>query len=69
MQKSVYKSTDFSLAVGLGYYAQNQVSGFDLRYNPGFANIEDNSSGSGKEGSVRNNVIQLSIFYMFTDKD
>ncbi len=69
MQRASINRRIFSFAVGLGYYSKTAGIGFDFRYNLGLTNIEDNSSGSGKEGSVRNNVIQLSLFYLFNNKD
>lgn len=67
--KNAYKSTDFSFAFGMGYYAKNSGLGFDFRYNLGLSNIEDNSSSLSQGGAVKNNVIQLSMFYLLNDKD
>ena len=67
--KSAYKSTDFSFAFGLGYYSGSSGLGFDFRFNLGLTNIEDNSSSLSQGGSVKNNVIQLTMFYLFNNKD
>ena len=66
--KNGYKSTDFSFVFGFGYLIKPAGLGFDLRYNLGLSNIEDNSSSISLGGSIKNSVTQLSIFYMFRGK-
>jgi hypothetical protein len=64
--KSDYKSTDFSWAIGAGYQTSSNI-GIDARYNIGLSNIATdatNSSGTGS-GTVKNGVFQISLFYMF----
>lgn len=57
--KSDINSTDFSWAFGAGYLSHTRL-GFDARYNVGISDIS--KSGSTK---LRNNVVQLGIFYQF----
>ncbi len=59
--KSSHKSTDFSAALGVGYLSSINL-GFDARYNLGLTNT---SSSDPADGSIKNGVIQFSIFYMF----
>jgi hypothetical protein len=59
--KDSYKSTDFSWAFGAGYQLPSLPLGIDLRYNLGLANI---AAGDG-DGSVKNGVFQLGVFYLF----
>ena len=63
--KSIFKSTDFSGTLGIGYLSSLNI-GIDARYNLGFNNIA--KSGDESEGSAKNGVAQLSIFYMFGGK-
>ena len=57
--KEHVKSTDICGVLGIGYLTSLNL-GIDARYNLGFTNI--NKDG---DGTVKNNVIQLSVFYMF----
>jgi hypothetical protein len=56
--KDFLKSTDFSGAVGLAYQMETGLN-FAARYNLGFGNILDG------DGDLKNNVIQISVGYMF----
>ena len=58
--KENVKSADFSGVVGLGFLSSINL-GVDARYNLGFANIAKEASGV----KIKNNVIQVSVFYMF----
>jgi len=58
--KDAFKSADFAASFGLGYQFPFNV-GIDARYNLGLNNIAKDSEGS----TAKNNVAQLSIFYMF----
>ncbi|WP_228851898.1 porin family protein [Aegicerativicinus sediminis] len=60
----LFNDFDFGLAVGLSYKIMPNlfVSG---RYNLGLSNINNDSGDFESEGSNQNNVIQLSIGYMF----
>jgi opacity protein-like surface antigen len=57
--KELFKSTDFSGALGLGYKLETGLN-FAARYNLGLGNIIDFDGGD-----VKNNVFQLSVGYMF----
>lgn len=63
------KSTDVSWALGGGFMSPINL-GFDIRYNLGLTNI-NNASLSDEQaapiptGSVRNGVLQISVFYLF----
>ena len=57
--KDHVKSTDISGVLGIGYLTSLNL-GIDARYNLGFTNI--NKDG---DGTVKNNVIQLGVFYIF----
>ena len=57
--KNDYNSADFSWAFGLGYLSKAKL-GFDARYNVGISDIVKSSSVK-----VRNNVVQLGLFYQF----
>ena len=61
--KSSYKSTDISWAFGLGYLVKQINAGIDVRYNLGITNIESNASASN--GTTRNSVFQVGVFYLF----
>jgi hypothetical protein len=54
---------DFGYAAGLGYQLP-AGPGIGLRYNGGFKNINEYSSGR----SIRNSVFQLYLFYMLVGK-
>ncbi|MDP4149382.1 MAG: porin family protein [Bacteroidota bacterium] len=67
--KSQYKSTDLSWALGAGYLSPVNV-GFDIRYNLGLTDFSNGSpagmqSTPVQNGSVRNSVIQIGVFYLF----
>lgn len=57
--KDELKGTDFSGVVGLGYKMDSGLN-FAARYNLGLGNIAESG-----EGDLKNNVIQLSVGYMF----
>ncbi|MFT3934375.1 MAG: porin family protein [Chitinophagaceae bacterium] len=57
--KQYFKSTDFSGVLGVGYLSSMNL-GVDLRYNLGFTNIAKDANGS-----VKNGVFQLGVFYLF----
>ncbi|HEX9512520.1 MAG TPA: porin family protein [Puia sp.] len=67
--KDQFKSTDLSWALGAGYLAPIDL-GFDIRYNLGLNNI-NNATVSGMQnapvqnGSIKNSVVQIGIFYLF----
>ncbi|MDP4130616.1 MAG: porin family protein [Bacteroidota bacterium] len=63
-EKSAYKSTDFSWAFGLGYLISGLNAGIDARYNLGVSNIVKDSNN----GTAKNSVFQLGIFYLFGQK-
>jgi hypothetical protein len=54
-----FKTIDFSWSVGLGYLSYSGF-GVDGRYNIGVSNINDAGTAT-----VRNNVFQVGVFYMF----
>lgn len=56
--KDLFKSTDFSGALGLGYKLESGLN-FAARYNLGLGSVVDG------DGDLKNNVIQLSVGYMF----
>jgi hypothetical protein len=58
--RSLYKSTDFSWAFGFGYLVKSINTGIDARYNLGLTNNEV----IGSNGSVKNSVIQVGVFYV-----
>ena len=60
--KSSFKSTDFSGVIGIGYLSSLNL-GVDARYNLGFSNIIKTTSTD--DGSAKNGVIQIGVFYMF----
>jgi hypothetical protein len=67
--KSQYKSTDFSWALGVGYISPINL-GLDIRYNLGLNNINNASTGGTQtapvqEGTIRNSVLQIGVFYLF----
>jgi Outer membrane protein beta-barrel domain len=59
--KSLFKSTDFSGVLGIGYLSQLKV-GIDARYNLGLSKIGD---GSFSNTTIKNKVFQVSLFYLF----
>ncbi len=58
--KSLLKSTDFSLALGLGWDAPFGLT-FDGRYNLGLS--DNNNDPSATSGSIKNQVFQFSVGY------
>lgn len=67
--KNQYKAIDFAWSLGCGYLSPVNL-GFDIRYNLGLSNFS-NVSASGAQnapvqnGSVKNSVVQIGIFYLF----
>lgn len=59
--KDYYKGLDFGLGLGLGYKFENGLN-FSARYNIGLSNVSDEDSD---DFSIKNNVFQLSVGYMF----
>jgi hypothetical protein len=67
--KSQYKSTDFAWTLGAGYLSPVNI-GFDIRYNLGLTDFSNAStsgmqSGPVQNGSVKNSVVQIGVFYLF----
>jgi len=66
--KSQYKSTDFGWALGVGYMSPINL-GLDIRYNLGLNNINNASTSTEnvpvQQGSIKNSVVQIGIFYQF----
>jgi hypothetical protein len=58
--KETSNNIDFSASVGLGYLTKSGL-GFDARYNHGFSNMYERSSGF----EAQSRVIQLGLFYQF----
>jgi len=54
-----FKTVDFAWSAGLGYLTYSGI-GVDARYNFGISNIND-----AQNATVRNNVFQIGLFYMF----
>jgi Outer membrane protein beta-barrel domain len=63
--KSSFKSTDFSWVFGLGFLTSANI-GIDARYNLGLSNIE--KGGMYNTGTLKNSVIQISLFYLFVNQ-
>lgn len=63
--KSLFKSTDISVALGAGYNITENF-GLSARYNLGLVNIANNA-GDGL--SVKNAVIQVGFFYLFGEQE
>jgi hypothetical protein len=59
--KDQFKSTDFSWAVGIGYLIKSVNVGIDARYNIGLSNVAKSSG----DGSAKNSVFQVGLFYVF----
>jgi Outer membrane protein beta-barrel domain len=55
------QSTDFSWDFGIGYKIPIINLGADLRYNLGLTNVNKDASN----GTVKNSVYQVGLFYMF----
>ena len=67
--KSQLKSTDLSWALGAGYCSPFNV-GFDIRYTLGLSNInqttaEGQTSAPMPNGTMKNSVVQIGVFYIF----
>lgn len=65
--RSELKSTDISLALGVGWDLPLRLS-IDARYNWGLSDIEDDiviGQGSGAPGTTKNQVWQFSLGYKF----
>lgn len=60
--KDFYKTTSFSIPVGLGYLTTYGL-GIDARYNFGITDIVKNNSGN----AARSNVFQFGLFYQFSN--
>ncbi|WAC03840.1 porin family protein [Lacinutrix neustonica] len=60
--KDSFKSIDFGAGVGLGYKLESGLN-FSARYNLGLANIAEDVEG--QDFSIQNNVIQVSVGFMF----
>lgn len=60
--KSSFKNTDVSLSLGAGLLTHSQI-GIDVRYNIGLTNISNATAPT-----QRNNVGQLTVFYMFNHR-
>lgn len=60
-RKGSFKSTDFSWDFGIGYLLKPANVGINLRYNVGLANVDN----TGDNLTLRNNVFQIGIFYLF----
>ena len=58
--KDSFKSTDFSGVLGIGYMSPLNI-GADVRYNLGLTNLAKSSG----DGSAKNGVIQIGVFYLF----
>jgi hypothetical protein len=58
--KELFKKTDFSWGIGIGYQMSGSGLGLNARYNIGLGKIND-SEGDEK---VKNSVIQVGLFYM-----
>jgi hypothetical protein len=67
--KSQLKSTDLSWALGAGYCSPFNM-GFDIRYNLGLSSInqataEGLASAPIPNGTIKNSVVQIGVFYIF----
>jgi hypothetical protein len=60
--KDDFKSTDVSAAIGAGYIFKKINLGINARYTSGISNIAKNS------GEANNSVIQLGVFFKFSQK-
>ena len=58
--KDQFKSTDFSLALGIGYEMLESGFGVNLRYNLGLSDIPD-----ADDASFKNSVFQIGVFKTF----
>lgn len=61
--KSDFEKIDLGLSVGVSYVNPASNLGVDLRYNPGFTNINKTSTNN-----AFNNGFQAGIFYLFNHK-
>lgn len=67
--KDKLKSTDFSWTLGAGYCSPFNL-GFDIRYNLGLSDIngaseKDQASAPIPNGTIKNGVFQIGVFYIF----
>ncbi|MDO6433483.1 porin family protein [Flavitalea sp. BT771] len=67
--KNQLKSTDLSWTLGAGYCSPFNV-GFDVRYNLGLSNInqataEGLANAPIPNGTIKNSVVQIGVFYIF----
>lgn len=67
--KDQLKSIDLSWALGAGYCSPFNV-GFDIRYNLGLSNInqataEGLANAPIPNGTIKNSVVQIGVFYIF----
>ena len=62
--KSQYTTADFAWTLGLGYQLPIDL-GFDVRYNLGLTNIAKNTDNILHSGSIKNDVIQVDVYYLF----
>jgi len=70
--KSQTKSTDVSWVFGAGYCSPFNI-GLDFRYNMGLTNINQATGGNTTSapipnGTLKNSVLQLGVFYIFGKK-
>ncbi|MGL2963255.1 porin family protein [Flavobacterium sp. RSB2_4_14] len=60
--KDFFKSVDFGLGIGAGYYFTKELSA-NVRYNFGLTNIAETEAGDNTE--IKNNVFAISLGYKF----
>jgi hypothetical protein len=61
--KDNFKGVDLGASVGMSYVSPPSGFGFDVRYNIGLSNINENSSVNSN-----NRGLQLGVFYLFKHK-
>lgn len=64
---SLAKSTDFSIAGGIGYHSKIGI-GIGARYTAGISKVGDFKPANGINPDYKNGVFQLSIFYTLFNK-
>lgn len=62
--KSNFKDTDVAVAVGMSYVKPSTSLGFDIRYNHGLTNINQNTAVNSY-----NRGFQVGIFYLFKHRN
>lgn len=62
--KSSFKGTDIAVVMGLSYVKPSTSLGFDIRYNHGLTNINENSAVNSY-----NRGFQVGIFYLFKHRN